>query len=123
MGNQGEIDQLEGMYFTDSIDGASFYALDDSPKFLKKVYLSIQKPFMAKTYNELKEIFKIEDITEIGRIIKKKGYDGIFIEKGFYSNGGPWKLFLAFYPKQIKSATDNTGNFSKNSDNINESII
>lgn len=43
------------------------------------------------------------------------------MEKGFYSMGGPWKLFLTFYPNQIKSATGNKGTFNPNSDNIMES--
>lgn len=48
-GNQGEKDQLEGMYFTDSFEGASFFALSDDDRFLKKVYLSIKNPYKVKT--------------------------------------------------------------------------
>ena len=72
-GTHKEIDQIEGMYFTDSFEGASFYALTTDDRFLKKVYLSMKKPFRVKSYAELKNIFKIESYNQIGKIIQKKG--------------------------------------------------
>ena len=36
VGNQGETDQIEGMYFTDNREGASFFSLIDHPKYLKE---------------------------------------------------------------------------------------
>jgi hypothetical protein len=40
VGNQGEADQIEGMYFSDNKDGASFFSLSDAEKYLKPVCLS-----------------------------------------------------------------------------------
>lgn len=120
-GNQGEQDQLEGIYFTDAINGAKFYALTDDvddDRYLKKVYLSIKKPYMADNYNELKKDFKDASYSQISKEIKRKGYDGIFVKKGFYSNGGPHKLFLAFYPNQIKSV--HAKEFNIESDSIHK---
>ena len=53
---------------------------------------------------------------EFTKILIKKGYDGVI-----QSNNGD--EVVAFYPNQIKSATDNNGNFSRESDNMYEKIL
>jgi GGDEF domain-containing protein len=119
IGNQGENDQLEGMYFTDSKDGASFYSQDETdPRFLKETFLSIKNPYKARTYKQMWDELGTSSNSEASRIIKNRGYDGIIIEKGFYSNGGPYKLYLTFEPNQIKSAIGNNGDFDGNNDDI-----
>ena len=103
VGNQGEKDQIEGMYFTDSIDGASFFSLaDNDDRFLKSVYLSIKNPYITPDYNSLKKDLGIEKLADVNKILIEKGYDGLMVDKGFYSNGGPHKLFMTFRPNQIK---------------------
>ena len=60
------------------------------------------------------------DITKLGdanKMLKKKGYDGLIIKRGFYAKGGPFKLYLAFYPNQIKSIR-NDGTWDAGDDNI-----
>lgn len=103
IGNQGENEQIEGIYFTDNKDGASFYSLIDDDRYLKSVFLSLKNPYIVADYNTLKKNLNVDKLSEVNKILKNMGYDGLIIGKGFYSNGGPYKLFLAFYPNQIKS--------------------
>jgi len=107
IGNQGENDQIEGIYFTSNKEGASFYSLNNEKKYLMEVFLSIQNPYIVNNYKELSSNLGIEKLSEVNSKLKSLGYDGLIIEKGFYSNGGPYKLFLAFYPTQIKSVENN----------------
>lgn len=58
----------------------------------------------------------IQDSELFSELVRKKGYDGII-----QSESGDEAI--VFYPNQIKSATDNNGNFSKESDNIYEKIL
>lgn len=116
-GTHGETDQVEGIYFTDDIEGANWYALvEDDPRFVKTCYLSIQNPYKSFNYKVLKEKLNIEELKDVRDILISKGYDGLIVENGFYSNG-LHKLYLAFYPNQVKH-TDNNGDFSLTDDNI-----
>jgi hypothetical protein len=49
--------------------------------------------------------------------LKKLGYDGLIVERGFYAYGGPHKMFIAFYPNQIKSVYNN-GSWNTSDNNI-----
>lgn len=116
IGNHGEIDQIKGIYFTDDIEGASWYSLTDDDRFLKSVYISIKNPYTVTDYKELKENLKFNYLSDVDNILINKGYDGLIIEKGFYSNG-LHKLFLVFSPNQIKSIY-NIGTWDMNDINI-----
>lgn len=114
VGNQGEKDQIEGMYFTDNREGASFFSSNtDDSRYLKSVYLSIQNPYISESINSLKESLGVTNLGEVNETLKSKGYDGLIVIRGFYAYGGPHKKIIAFYPNQIKSATENNGDFSK----------
>lgn len=39
------------------------------------------------------------------------------VDKGVYANGGPFTLYLPFYPNQIKSI-DNDGSWDEDDNNI-----
>lgn len=52
---------------------------------------------------------------------KKKGKDSVIIYNVLEGSGIVCNDYIAFYPNQIKSATDNNGNFDPNSDKITES--
>ena len=52
--------------------------------------------------------------------LKEKGYDGIRYVNDFESDGG--YSYIALYPNQIKSATDNNGQFSADNDDIRYSV-
>ena len=117
VGNQGEKDQIEGMYFTDNKDGASFFSISSHDKHLKAVFLSLQNPYLVKDINTLKNDLNVEKLGEINTKLKKLGYDGLIVERGFYAYGGPHKMFIAFYPNQIKSVYNN-GSWNTSDNNI-----
>lgn len=117
VGNQKEEDQIEGMYFTDNRDGASFFSLTDDDKYLKSFFLAIKNPYMVVDNNTLKLNLKVNKLSEVNNKLRKLGYDGLIMERGFYARGGPHKLFLTFTPNQIKS-TQNDGSWDINDDNI-----
>ena len=102
VGNQGETDQIEGMYFTDNKEGASFFSFTDDDRYLKSVFLSIKNPYIVNDHNTLKLNLKIDLRKDVNKKLLELGYDGIIMEKGFYAKGGPHKLFLTFNPNQIK---------------------
>jgi hypothetical protein len=122
-GNYGEKDQIEGMYFTDNKTGASFFSLNDDSRYLKNIYLSIQNPFISEGIKELKESLKLENLSDVADKVKKVGYDGLIINRGFFAHGGPHKKIITFFPSQIKSATENQGTFDLSNPNILEQKI
>ncbi|MFA5154479.1 MAG: hypothetical protein WC554_18190 [Clostridia bacterium] len=104
VGNNGEKDQIEGIYFTDNKSAALFFAaIEDDPSYLKTVYLSIQNPYITEGVKSLKESLKLDKLGDVAKKLKFMGYDGLIMEKGFYAYGGPHKQIIAFYPNQIKS--------------------
>ncbi len=117
IGNQGESDQIEGMYFSDNKDGASFFSLTDDDRYLKSVFLSLKNPYIVADNNTLKKELDVERLADVNGVLKSMGYDGLIMEKGFYAKGGPFVLFLAFYPNQIKSIK-NDGTWDVGDDNI-----
>lgn len=111
VGTHNEIDQIEGIYFTDNKEGANWYALvENDPRFLKSVYLYMKNPYYADNYNQLKEELKIDKLKQVKNRLINLGHDGLIMNKGFYSGGGPFKLYLVFEPDQIKII--NTKNFT-----------
>lgn len=118
VGNQGESDQIEGMYFTTNKDASSFFSIDDDDeRYLKRVYLSLKNPYFTDGYNELKNELCIDKFKDVNETLKSLGYDGLIMKKGFYARGGPFVLYLAFYPNQIKSI-NNDGTWDIGDDNI-----
>ena len=105
IGNQRETDQIKGMYFTDNKEGALFFSLvDNDPRYLKSVYLSMQNPYFIESSNKLKDELDIKKLGDAEFKLRKLGYDGIIMERGFYAHGGLHKLFLVFEPGQIRSS-------------------
>lgn len=117
IGNQGEKDQIEGMYFTANRDAASFFSISDDDKYVKPVFLSLKNPYVTDSHDELKRELGITKFSEVNKKLKSLGYDGLIMKRGFYANGGPFVLYLAFYPNQIKSVY-NDGTWNVNNDNI-----
>lgn len=126
----------QGFFFTPSINAAKEFG-----KNIISVYLNIKKPFdlvdgdIDLMLDELEknginrrwiektdqwELFDGEDGEELIKVLKKIGYDGvIFMEPNAGVNRGG-KSYIAFESSQVKSATDNNGDFNLNSDNIYE---
>ena len=84
-----------------------------------KAYLNIRNPYFIST-EEVEDLIEHNDkdySKEFTEDLISEGYDGV------YYNGDLNEEVVAFYPNQIKSATDNNGSFSKGSDNFYEKIL
>lgn len=105
----GFTDWGEGFYFTDARDAAETYADDPDTGRVLQAYLKITNP----ATNEVVLSQEIQDILDddmgfvsMQEALEAKGYDGI----QFTHKDGK-REFVAFRPEQVKSATDNNGNF------------
>jgi predicted transcriptional regulator len=105
------------MYFTDNRDAASFFSIGDDDKYIKPVFLSLKKPYITDGNNEIKSELGITKLSDVNKTLKQMGYDGLIMKRGFYAKGGPFVLYLAFYPNQIKSI-NNDGSWDFNDNNI-----
>jgi len=129
-----------GSHTDDGMWGKGFYFSDE--RTAKKyganvvgVFLSIKNPYMItgkQTIQEVADYLEIDEsilksdggfvrpyVPYIGTFtsnIKYKGHDGIIVDRGGVSNE-----FVVFNANQIKSATENSGEFNKSSNNIYES--
>ncbi|MDR0618897.1 MAG: hypothetical protein LBG17_03240 [Bacteroidales bacterium] len=122
--NKPNSDQVPGIYFTDNKNGASFFSLvENDDRFLKNIFLSLKNPYIIDDKSKLKGNLNISLLSRANNILKSKGYDGLIVENGLYANGGPHKEFIAFSPNQIKSATDNNGDFDSKNPDIRYRII
>ena len=119
----------QGFYFSD-YGTAKRYG-----KSIKEVFLSIQKPYVIsegkQTIKDVADYLNMDEsslhevrgfvrpyvnfIPLFTSQIKDKGHDGVMVDRKGLSNE-----FVVFDPNQIKSATDNNGNFSSKSNNITE---
>jgi len=93
-----------GIYFGKSPDVASSFASPlrgPSPNVMS-VYLNLQNPYIEQDadYSKTPKVSKLKEL----------GHDGIIAHDG---------QVVAFYTKQIKSATGNTGQFNQNNPDIN----
>ena len=96
---------IQGMFFSPWEIDASGYG-----KNVKSFYLSIQNP--APEGVAYRVLNKYKGQNDAGKKARQElirlGYDGV-------NNGN--EEYIAFYPSQIKSATDNVGTFDKNNPN------
>lgn len=130
-----------GFYFSNSNEMASYYAKFDKTKEGKvlNTYLNIRNPFVwsdnknievAKNLgfpkdrirdNKLLPITDNEKILKFTKELKDAGYDGVIYNyPKSYSGFGDNNVneTVAFYPNQIKSATDNSGDFDASNPSI-----
>ena len=106
-----EASDIQGIYLTPDIKEASFYGNN-----VRAFYVNMRNPANDDAYKIWYKYFSKGDGKagiKAREELKSMGYDGILREDEY----------VAFYPNQIKSATDNNGNFSKKSDNIYEKIL
>lgn len=95
--------QVPGIYLTDNKDAANWYALqEDDDRFLKHVNVNMTNPLVVSGNNELIKQLGIKSLSEAKDAAKKLGHDGIIIENGFYTRGGPHKAYIAFDSDQVK---------------------
>ena len=86
-------------------------------EFNKKTGLKVKTTYSQRDKEEYNEVFYWYDPTHTNflDLLEEKGYDGIKTLE--YKKYVCW---LPFYQDQIKSATNNNGNYDKESPNINE---
>ena len=101
------------------IRGAFFSPYEDEPvgsgKNVRAFFLSIQKPATAEQAYKVLRMFQGEKDagTKARDYLIKQGYDGV-VDEGYE--------YIAFYPEQVKSATDNIGTFDPENQDVRFSI-
>ena len=97
--------------------------------FLYKNYLNIRKPLIVdakdEPYHNIRYRGEYYNTESLAMYAKERGYDGVIVKNVYETDYENKKGtdYIVFNPNQIKSATDNNGNFSKESDNIYEKIL
>jgi hypothetical protein len=98
---------LPGFYFSTNKDLSADYGDNTITAFL-----NIRHPFKADDLIAYKRDNKIATWREVYERLRKEGFDGAITEKEGVNNVED--ELIAFNPSQIKSATDNNGDFSEN---------
>jgi len=108
--------------------GKGFYFYGNTPEYASqyagkngrvlKVYLDIKNPYIAtvEDFNRLAEANNPEESRRFRERLEEEGYDGVFY------NGDLNEEWVAFRPDQIKSATENNGDFSRENPDIRFSV-
>ncbi len=101
---------IQGAFFSPYKDDAKGYG-----KNVYACYLNIRNPANEGTAFKVLNMFKGQNNAGVKArdYLIKQGYDGVY-------NG--YDEYIAFYPEQIKSATDNIGTFDKNNPDIRYSV-
>ncbi|OOF62026.1 ADP-ribosyltransferase-containing protein [Rodentibacter pneumotropicus] len=108
----------KGFYFSPNKEHAKYYG-----RSVKATFLNARNPFLTKgkdnTYSEVKEKYSPDEplVSDFTDILVENGHDGAFIDH--WDIG---EIYTVFEPNQIKSATDNNGNFDPNEEDIRYSV-
>lgn len=116
--------------FSSKPDG-TYFTTDLNHDFIKgtnytiPVYITIKKPYYALNRYEVESAIYSGDWNNnksFAKELNKKGYDGIIYKGGKDTQyeGINSPQYVVFKPNQIKSATNNNGEFSTKNDNINK---
>ena len=113
-----------GAWFTSNFRNAANYAKDDEPT-IHDTFLAIKNPLVVTfDYGEdgdlvpfiNSEAVDIDNNVDLVNYAQRRGYDGVhFPEGNFTEEDDTW---VAFQEEQIKSATDNTGDFDSENPDI-----
>lgn len=117
-----------GAWFTSNFRNAANYAKDDEPT-IHDTFLAIKNPLVVTfDYGEdgdlvpfiNSEAVDIDNNVDLVKYAWRRGYDGVhFPEGNFTEEDDTW---VAFQEEQIKSATDNTGDFDSENPDIRYSF-
>ena len=116
---------VESMVRNSSRDYINYY----EGGFLYKNYLNIRKPLIVdakdEPYHNIRYRGEYYNTESLAMYAKERGYDGVIVKNVYETDYENKKGtdYIVFNPNQIKSATDNNGNFSKESDNMYEKIL
>lgn len=117
-----------GAWFTSNFRNAANYAKDDEPT-IHDTFLAIRNPLVVTfDYGEdgdlvpfiNGEAVDIDNNVDLVNYAQRRGYDGVhFPEGNFTEEDDTW---VAFQEEQIKSATENTGDFDSENPDIRYSF-
>ena len=117
-------------YVEDMIKDSTRNSIDSYHSgFLYKNYLNIRKPLIVdakdEPYHKIKYKGEYYNTESLAMYAKERGYDGVIVKNVYETDYENKKGtdYIVFNPNQIKSATDNNGNFSRESDNMYEKIL
>lgn len=117
-------------YVEDMIKDSTRNSIDSYHSgFLYKNYLNIRKPLIVdakdEPYYKIKYKGEYYNTESLAMYAKERGYDGVIVKNVYETDYENKKGtdYIVFNPNQIKSATDNNGNFSIESDNMYEKIL
>lgn len=126
--------QRNGFFFATSEDGAQNFGKNIIPAFLsiKKpadftnikidkelIEAGLDKNDLDTEFGNVWELFDDERGSRVVSKLKELGYDGVkFLEDGAEEGMEQVLSYMAFEPNQIKSATQNTGDFNPANQNI-----
>jgi hypothetical protein len=115
-----------GAWFTTNLQGAANYARGDDAH-VHKVYLKSENPMVVPfDYDENDNLhafhngekIPFSDNVSIVKYAQQNGYDGVHFPHGNFTEDDD--TFVVFNPEQIKSATENNGNFDATEPDINK---
>lgn len=117
-------------YVEDMIKDSTRNSIDSYHSgFLYKNYLNIRKPLIVdakdKPYYKIWYKGEYYNTESLAMYAKENGYDGVIVKNVYETDYENKKGtdYIVFNSNQIKSATDNNGNFSIESDNMYEKIL
>ena len=116
---------VESMVRNSSRDYINYY----DGGFIYKNYLNIRKPLIVdakdEPYHNIRYRGEYYNTESLAMYAKERGYDGVIVKNVYETDYENKKGtdYIVFNPNQIKSATDNNGNFSIESDNMYEKIL
>lgn len=117
-----QFDEQIGHFFNSERDNAGSYG-----SYLYDVFLNLKKPLIIDAHNRNFDAIeyngRTKDTYEWAAWAKRNGYDGVIFNNirdgaGFEELSRPTINFVAFRSNQIKSATENNGNFDPHDERI-----
>ncbi len=99
----------KGFNFTSNKKNADFYTKGKQGRLIQ-AFLNLRNPFYG--------LDKLDDETKDYIWNAEGDYDEVLKSAGFDSKAFEYGHYLAYYPNQIKSATENVGTFDSGNDNI-----
>jgi hypothetical protein len=126
---KGNVGTGDGKVIADAMRSGKYKTIDSRAKLQGDNAIEKTANFIEKGGEDLvSSSFVYDELagyygkTSANQILKEAGYDGITHTGGAVTGGRPHKVWIAFVPNQVKSATSNKGTFSLDSNSINEGL-
>ena len=115
----------EGSYFTPNPKDAGGFARQTNQGGsqiggnIKPVYLDMKNPIKdMEEFNKIRHKVGFMNSEGITKELKKRGYDGIALNRGKTTTASNDMVYVAFKPNQVKSSIGNSGKFSSLTNDI-----